>query len=420
MIELREHQKIAVDYCNKNKKVLLDIDAGLGKTAMAIRTFKEDEKIVIICPATLKLNWLNEIKKFCTFKADVQVIKKRTDIIKSKIVIVNYELLGKKQGKKIINTFNFEYFQRLIVDESHFIKNPTSMRAISVVRTALIPRMKNVILLSGTPFEYTRHLFMQLRAIGAVECKYMQFCFKFCNPFQEFKFGKTVWNLNGTSNKHLLKPILDSCMLSMRKEDVSDLPEKIIQIVPLSGRITKKEKQEFERLSIDFDNFDFNEFDIPIATYMKEQGIKKLKDSIAHIKMRLESIHKIFIVAKHHEIIDELMESLNSFGVVKIDGRMSLEEKQNAVDTFQTDSSTRICIGQITAAGVGVTLTAASHVVLVEYDWSWSNLSQAIDRCHRIGQKNIVTAEILTIEDSLDSLMINRVIDKKENIKALQ
>jgi SWI/SNF-related matrix-associated actin-dependent regulator 1 of chromatin subfamily A len=156
-----------------------------------------------------------------------------------------------------------------------------------------------------------------------------------------------------------------------------------------------------------------------ISVTRKRIALAKVKFAVEHIKELLNEQEKVVVFAHHHEVIDALEEEFKEIAV-RIDGRVSLDERQRAVDRFQTDVSCRVFIGGIQAAGVGLTLTAASTVVFVELDWVPGNISQAEDRCHRIGQKESVLVQHLILEGSLDERVVGVLIGKQEIIdKAL-
>jgi len=143
---------------------------------------------------------------------------------------------------------------------------------------------------------------------------------------------------------------------------------------------------------------------------------RKLPDAITYIKDCLEQTDKVVVFAHHIHIIDGLMDGLEEFNPVKVTGSVKNEDRQTAVDTFQTDKACRVFVGNIKAAGVGLTLTAASHVIFVEASWSPADIQQAADRCHRIGQKDTVTVDLLTISESIDSLVLHSVLTKMDVI----
>jgi SWI/SNF-related matrix-associated actin-dependent regulator 1 of chromatin subfamily A len=140
---------------------------------------------------------------------------------------------------------------------------------------------------------------------------------------------------------------------------------------------------------------------------------------VDHITEILNEQEKIVLFAHHHEVLDALQSEFGEISV-QVDGRVSLDDRQKAVDRFQGDPTCRVFIGGIQAAGVGLTLTAASTVIFLELDWTPGNISQAEDRCHRIGQKDCVTVQHIVLAGSLDERLAAVVIEKQEIIdKAL-
>jgi SNF2 family DNA or RNA helicase len=137
----------------------------------------------------------------------------------------------------------------------------------------------------------------------------------------------------------------------------------------------------------------------------------KIKQVISWLDDFLDTDEKIVVFAVHHAVIDELMEHFKKVAV-RLDGRMSAQEKDNAVTRFQEKYTVRMLIGNIKAAGIGYTLTAASNVAIIELPWTPGELIQAEDRCHRIGQDNAVTIHYLLAQDTIEEKMA-RLLDKK-------
>ena len=131
----------------------------------------------------------------------------------------------------------------------------------------------------------------------------------------------------------------------------------------------------------------------------------------------LETDNKLVVFAIHKFVIDLLMERFGNVAV-KIDGSVKMKDRDAAVQSFQNDDSCRLFVGNIKAAGLGLTLTAASNVAIIEYPWTPGDLVQAEDRCHRIGQKNSVNVHYLlannTIENTLAAILDSKrkVLDK--------
>ena len=415
----KEHQVTAESWMETRPKHILALDMGLGKTMLGVRSIKDGERVLIICPATLKINWQLEIKLW--IGKDSLIIKKKSDVLPKGpgITIVNYDLLGNfvKKGKRKIATPNYDFkdFDRVIFDESHMIKNPKAAR--TKIGGRIIKLTPNAVLLSGTVMERPIDLYVPLFSMGALgKMPYNTFGFKFCDAQQVYLGSRTVWQFRGSCNEEELKKLMEPYVLSMKKEDVIDLPEKSIKVVSLDLPVSKQEKQHsFKDIIKDPRPIGFE----GLSELLHEQGLRKLPLAIKHIKLRLETNHKIFITARHSDVIDGLHEALKGFGCVVIDGRIKAEQKQAAKEEFQNNPDCRICIGQTKAAGVGLTLTAANFVILVEPDWSYSAIMQIIDRCHRIGQTENVTAELLTIHKSIDERVLWTTLQKKDYIKGL-
>ena len=147
----------------------------------------------------------------------------------------------------------------------------------------------------------------------------------------------------------------------------------------------------------------------------REVAEAKAPIAVDFIENALEDSAKVVVFAHHLVAIDLLVSELGD-KAVKLDGRDSLAHRQDAVDRFQTDPACRVFVGGIHAAGVGLTLTAASHVIFVELDWTPGNMTQAEDRCHRIGQKDSVLVQHLVFNESLDCRIAKRLVAKQDVI----
>lgn len=415
MPKLFPHQVETLEWLEGKDKAMLALDMGLGKTAIACQTIGALERVLVICPASLKLNWVKELKTWSTAKRIV-VIKKKSETLPTGpgVVVINFDLLGKKVKKRAQPNYDFSGFDRVIIDEAHALKNPTSVR--SKIGGKIIKLTPKAILLTGTPMERPIDLFVPLFSMGAIDDSYPSFGMKYCDAKRVYLGSREVWQYRGATNTEELKERIKPYVLRMLKEDVIDLPEKFIKVVGLDLPLSRQEKSySLSEIMKDPRPIGFE----GLAELLHEQAIKKLPLAIKHIKMRLEQEEKIFIVAKHTDVIDTLAEKLKDYGAIVYDGRCSSEEKDLKVKAFQNESKYRVFIGQIVACSTGLTLTAAKHVIIVEPDWSFSNLMQVIDRTHRIGQKETVTAELLTIANSIDERVLYTTLEKRGFINDL-
>lgn len=140
-----------------------------------------------------------------------------------------------------------------------------------------------------------------------------------------------------------------------------------------------------------------------------------MPDVIAHLEDLLEQVEKVVVWAHHHDVIDHLVDAARERGwnPVVLTGDSSAADRQAAVDTFQNDKNCRVFIGNLRAGGIGITLTAASHVVVVELPWTAEAMTQAEDRCHRIGQRDNVLVQHIVLDGSIDVRMANAIVEKQ-------
>jgi len=412
-MNLYSHQIAAISWLKDKPKAMLIIATGLGKTIITIKTFKSKDNILIVVPNSLKLNWKIEIEKWCDFKPNITVIKKRGDSFIKGINIINYDILGKRVNKKITPSFKFKGFDLVVFDECQMIKNTKAIR--SKISGKIIKNTPKALLLSATPMERPIELYVPLYSLGIIKMNYHDFGMKFCDGKKIYLGRKEVWDYRGRSNLDELLKIMEPQSLIMKK-DILDLPPVSIKVISVDLPISKQEKEynlqdiEKDERAIGFEG---------LSSLIKEQALLKLPMAIEHIKMRLETENKILLFCKHHEVIDILMEKLKSFSPVKLDGRDNIEERQHSVEMFQNDKDTRIFIGQIQASGVGLTLTASRFCIFVEADWSFNSILQGLSRIDRIGQTKNVYVELLTVHKSIDEYMLRKTLEKKETIEEL-
>ena len=237
--------------------------------------------------------------------------------------------------------------------------------------------------------------------------------------------GKRIgWKWDGATNLAELQDRLRASFMVRRlKQDVlTSLPAKIRQVISveptsaLSKLITTEinSYQEYaEKLK---DSTCFASFQTG-STVRKQLGLAKVKFVTEHLKELLNERPKIVCFGHHLDVLDKLAEEFPG-ECVQLDGRTNLQDRQQAVDTFQNDSRIKIFFGGLQAAGVGLTLTAASTVVFAEFDWVPGNNFQAEDRCHRIGQKDCVNVQYIVFAGSLDERIASTDICKQEVIDA--
>jgi len=420
---------------------------GLGKTIQAIGYMQLNPtyRTLIICPASLKLNWQREIQNWMPKHGLIQILsgKKPKPIYKNtQIVIINYDILP----EWVVTILNWMP-QLMITDEAHYYKNNKAKRTKAVMK--LGKKVDKVIGLTGTPIENRPiELYNVIKLINpTIISSRFNFGKRYCNGHHD-GFG---WNFNGSSNVEELHELLASTIMirRLKKDVLTELPDKQFSVVPIEMD-NRKDYDEAEADLVEFvkqqtetnmrkelrdklgdmaDMVNIDEKQLKAAKELKASKINQLT-RIEHLKQLaangkikaaidwcvdfIENDKKLIIFATHKKIVDELMQRFGKIAV-KIDGSVTTAERQKAVDKFQNNPNTKIFVGNIDAAGVGLTLTAASDVAFIEFPWTPGKLNQAIDRAHRIGQKDTVNVHYLVAERTIDEDIIE-ILDKKTKV----
>ena len=422
--QLLPYQNKGVSFINqKNGRVLLADEMGLGKTIQVLAWLQlhpELRPVVIIVPASLKLNWQREINKWMRDNCRTEILSGSSphslNTNLADIFIINYDVLPFWIGR-------FERIQSkvLVTDECHYFKNNNAKRTKAVLKLGkLIP---HILALSGTPI--TNRPVEIFNAVNLIDSTLFPSRWGFLHKYCGAKHNGFGWDFNGATNtKELHERLINSIMIRRKKKDVlKELPDKTRSFIPIELNNDK----EYKNAEKDFiqwirenkgkiaANKASNAMALTEIETLKQLAVKgKMKQVINWINDFLESGEKLVIFAVHHFVIDMLMKEFKEIAV-KIDGSVTGINRQRAVDDFQTNRNTKLFIGNIKAAGVGITLTATSKVVILELPWTPGELEQAIDRVHRIGQENKVIAYFLLALDTIEE-KIAALLDKKRKI----
>lgn len=448
-------QKAGIEWMKGRENVLLADEMGLGKTIQVIGLIGADaaiKRVLIVCPASLKFNWKNELMTWRPQSMSINVIDPWSQWLPTDVVIINYEQV-EKHRKEIDAT----PWDLLVCDESHYLKNSKAKRTQVVVgywhadpTQRILPiKAKQRIFLTGTPvLNRPKELWTTVRALDRKRLggDWMAFHTRYCAGYKD-RFG---WQIDGASNlEELNERLRSSIMLRRKKADVlPELPPKRRQVILLEpvtngakealeaekelGEVTTRieaMRAEVEALSKDQADQKYKEAVQKLASYeavafsetsqiRKRTALAKLPMARDHLLNVLEAEQKIVVFCHHHDVIDQLVEWLSDYGVVTFDGRVAdMAKRQAAVDAFQTDPKVRVIIGSIGAMGSGWTLHAASYVAFAELDWVPGNLNQAEDRLHRIGQKESILVQHLMLNGSFDAKMVKAVTNKQKVIE---
>jgi SWI/SNF-related matrix-associated actin-dependent regulator 1 of chromatin subfamily A len=461
-------QKAGIDYMLRRQSSLLADDMGIGKTIEAIGVINADETIktvLVISPATLKLNWQREMGRWLVRPvkigiADTKVVPMPADGYN--VVITNYEAVGKTNKK--LSSIQWDL---LIIDEAHYLKNMKTVRYQSIMGTVVAKKegaicydriqARRKIFTTGTPIvNCPAELWPLISAVDPEKWNQKTFWYyhkRYCNV-QAGRYGTDFKGAASQERLEELQVILrERCMIRrMKSEVLTELPPKIRQVVELeyneNDGVVKAalthEKEYQDRINNDegmiemaaqaelakaTDNDDEYKTAIEcmskansyrfeeMARIRHETAVAKIPYAIEYLKEQLEVVPKAVVFFHHHEV-GLAFQKAWSLESVLIYGEVNLEDRQAAVDRFQSDPACKLAVVSIKAGGLGITLTAASHVYVVELPWTPGDLSQAEDRLHRISQADVVNVYHLVLRESIDVKMAATIISKQKIIEA--
>lgn len=439
LIEPYEYQKEGIAYALEKKRCIMGDEQGLGKTTQAIGVLAISKAFpaLVICPSSLKVNWQRELKKFGGMTAVILDDKNRTTWHRfwemkkadgkpcAEVFITNYESLRKffvsrirRDGRFTLKSIDFDerinIFRTVIIDESHKCKTKSTQQSKFV--QGIAAGKEYVLELTGTPVvNNNEDLIQQLTILGRLNDfgGYSKFVSRYCAGLRKSSHLKEL-------NYFLRR----NCFFRRLKKDVlTQLPDKTRSylIMDIDNR---KEYKAAERDIIDYlvkyKAADDEKIQRTIrGAIMVKMGILKQISARGKVQGAIDIIHntidggqKLIVFCFLKEVVAELKREFKD--AVTVTGDDNDRQKQWAVDRFQTDESCRLIILNYRSGGTGLTLTAASNVLFVEWDWTYAGCCQAEDRAHRNGQKNAVNCVYLLGKETIDEYMYNLIQSKKD------
>ncbi|MFC1975063.1 DEAD/DEAH box helicase [Chloroflexota bacterium] len=478
---LLHYQKCGVNFLQESGgRCIVGDEMGLGKSLQVIAWLKLNPDIrpaLIVCPASLKLNWQHEFEKWLPGEERIQVlngkrvqyktrqknkVKYKEKIIQevdpdTTIAIINYDTLD--DWKEYLDTIGF---QVMICDEVHFLQSHTAKRTKAVEHLAM--GISRFVGLTGTPIKNRPINFWPILTIldGAEWGNRMEYGKKYCNAhqtpipckkdakgkkytvndlYQMYAKGdlsqrayeaarkhgayyfKLRWDFNGASNLgELYRRTRPYVIRRTKKTELKDLPPKrrtalsfpmpgkfiaeyMDEIVKVRERIAKAKA---EGRSSSGEHLGLIEGLKQIAARAKLEAFEEWAQTV------LDAEEKLIIFVVHKSIARHLKAVYGDAAVV-ITGETPQKQRDEAVQRFQNDDSVRVFIGNIQAAGVGLTLTAASNVAVFEFPWSPVDALQSEDRSHRLGQEEMVNCWYIVAQNTIDQKIVD-TLDRKMRI----
>lgn len=405
-------------------RALLADEMGLGKTIQALAWLAlhpELRPAIVLCPAHLKLNWVREIQQTMPGRQNVQVLFGTTPTqLTGEIVIINYDILP-----SWLDTLIDWAPKALIVDEAHYCKNTKAQRTKAA--KTLARHAPHVVALTGTPIvnrPIEGHNIIQM-IDKRLFPNFWEYVHRYCGA-RHNGFG---WDYSGASNQEELhQKLTGTIMLRRLKADVlPDLPDKTRSYIPLE----LDNRAEYTAAEDDFIRFVRARKGAAAAERAKAaeylvriEGLKqlavegKIKPIIQWIEDFIDNNGKLVVFATHKFTVNALLDAFPNVAV-KVDGSVPAAGRESAILAFQTDPRVKLFVGNIRAAGTGITLTAASAVAFVELPWTSGELSQAEDRLHRIGQKSAVNIYFLLANETIEERIAALLDEKRRTLSAI-
>ena len=439
LIEPYEFQREGIAYAVEKKRCIMGDEQGLGKTveAIGVLTVTRALPALVICPASLKLNWQREMKKFGGLNAIVLddnnqrtwqrffELKKSDGRPCADVAIVNYESLKKffvsrirREGRFTLKSVDFDLrkdlFRSVIIDESHKCKNVQTQQSKFV--QGIAQGKEYILELTGTPVvNNNEDLIQQLRIMDRLNDfgGYGKFMQRYCSGMNKSSHVKEL-------NYYLRK----YCFFRRLKKDVlTQLPDKTRTYL-VTDIDNRKEYRDAERDIIkylrEYQDADDEKVQRTIrGAVMVKMGLLKQISARGKVDGAVDIIHnivdggqKLIVFCFLKEVVQALKREFRD--AVTVTGEDSVQAKQYAVDKFQTDERCKLIILNYRSGGTGLTLTAASNVLFVEFPYTYADCCQAEDRSHRNGQKNAVNCVYLLGKDTIDEYLYNLIQTKKD------
>jgi SWI/SNF-related matrix-associated actin-dependent regulator 1 of chromatin subfamily A len=414
--ELKPFQRAGVRYLLRQRRSFLADEQGLGKTIEALATLEADGAYpaIVVCPASLKLNWMREIERWLPARSAQMLDGGRGPVKATDLTVVNYEIVaGRLEALAALQP------GAVVLDESHYCKNQRARRTQAAQRLCgAVPRDGIVLALTGTPLlNRPAELISQLRILGRLGDfgSGAQFGQRFRGPDAHQRLH---WHLRARCFARRLKA-----------EVLPQLPSKTRAVVPVEldnepeYRLAEQDVIAWLRSQ----PLDLRELDVRLAAALRAERLVrlnalkllaargKLNAALRWIHDFLSSGERLVVFARHREILRAVVERFPR--ALHVLGEDSQRARDRAVRAFQDPdrSDNQLIVCSIEVAGQGITLTRSSNVAFLELDWTPARHDQAEDRCHRIGQQDAVNATYLLAADTIDET-IAALLERKRAV----
>jgi SNF2 family DNA or RNA helicase len=438
-VKLLPHQERGVKFALERNHSYISFDMGLGKTLTSIAVInsvyaktegakRANFKALIIVPPFLIHNWMKEIHKFKAFRFFVNVLRKASDELKAEdIVIVPDSIV---HVPEVFENLMAHRWNVIVVDEAQRFLNAETKRTISVLgdeaKRGIVHRGAKVVMLSGTPMRSGHmELWPVLRSLAWNSIDYMsrhRYGLEYCGAHQvEAYRGKFVWDYSGSTNSKSLREKIEGTFFLTEKleANVKELKGLLLErVVVLDHKLKAKVFKLDESLRVEARPLE----DLvkgaelgDIATYRRELSLEKVMPAVQYVQNILDSSNdQVLVFFYHTEALELFSEKMKRYGVEIINGETPMKTRDKITEGFQAKKFRVLSANIFTM--VGLNLTNAKRIVFVESSWNSTDNDQAKARAYRIGQDKLVTVDHLTLADTLDEYVLNKVIKKRNLI----
>lgn len=394
------HQAAGVAFLTERFSALLADDMGLGKTAQAIVAAEQavdpGARILVVCPASLAGNWKREIQRWSP-GAQVSVLDGKVSSFDARWNVVSYDTA--KRAGKLHDALLAASWGLLVIDEAHRVKNPKSQRHgfAAAVKTTRVWQ------LTGTPMSNRPMDLYGVLKIGRHDLARSRHGFgvRYCGAFHD-GYG---WDYSGASNLTELAARTSDWMLRRTKDEALDLPAKTRSTIAAE---VPERRSAYKTIG-----------EMMIARHALA-GAKVATTVETALDILEVPGAKVIVFSEYIDVLDALQSALGEHGVARIDGSVTGSARQAVVDKFQGDASVRVFLGQTVAAGEGITLTAASYVIINDLMLVPAQMAQAEDRAHRIGQRSAVSVYYTIGTCALDERLWGMIQGKLDTIGSFE
>lgn len=375
------HQKATIETCLSQRSTLVACGIGTGKTAIGIGCLDPDRRSLVVVPASLKHNWVDEIG---LWEPSWEVDVSDKDVPKPGIHVCSYN--------DLVDLWGYKY-DVVVADEAHYVKNPGARRTQRLQH--ILDHAQRVVLMTATPalnnVGETRNL---LALMGYPD-----------SPTDPLRLNEYMVR-NGLMVRVRLSDIIDIvepefCRINVELHSVDEivrLTNDIRDLYVCSGSDFGKMWDEYRPVLVG-----------KLTQIRKHVGIAKIADAVVEIDAHVKAGRNIIVFAHHRHVLESLAET---FDAPLLYGSTSLTKRHELVQEFQ-DGKHKVIICSILAAGVGITLTKSHHVMFVEFPWTPSDYDQAYGRAHRKGQENQVHVIDLVANHRVDQRHIELLEQKR-------